>query len=370
MWAFVKLYFQLGFATHMALWLAAIIAYVLCPRDWPDVEVSNKRVSEGGPRAKKGQGHEPYDYDTAAWTPYALFKLAFALATGLLPVRLLGFVFFFAMNIFVVNLAACLEPSSLLYKAFNALFVLGCKMLCACCACYVSDVQGKQRLSWVRQPGPHPILVPNHITLVEAMHLHWLTGGMSGCMAKSQLSNPGFGSLCKFLNVVIVDTKDPDVKTKVNTGISRFADNEPSESGDYPCKRAFVIYPEGITNSQRGLFRFNTGAFAPGKPVLPVVQRFPYKHMNPGWVSRSTISAGNDIPLLLIRYMTQFNMPIQVKFMEVWEPNDAEKKDAMLFANNLQNYFGLQLDCCVTDTGNKILREPDGPFDLKKKKRG
>jgi hypothetical protein len=35
--------------------------------------------------------------------------------------------------------------------------------------------------------------------------------------------------------------------------------NEPDERGQYPYSRAFVIYPEGITNSQNGLFRYLEG---------------------------------------------------------------------------------------------------------------
>eukprot|EP00930_Biecheleria_cincta_P073210 TRINITY_DN60524_c0_g1_i1.p1 TRINITY_DN60524_c0_g1~~TRINITY_DN60524_c0_g1_i1.p1 ORF type:complete len:378 (+),score=43.55 TRINITY_DN60524_c0_g1_i1:26-1135(+) len=361
------MYFRIGLGLHCVLWICELVRSTLFPRPWPDVLVGNKRKSEGGSEALQGEGHEPYDYDTAAWTPYAVFKLVLALATGLLPVRLLGFIIFFAAAIPVVSLAACFPPNSTPYWVLNMCFVYICKALCNCCACYVSDVQGMDRLQWIGKSGPHPILVPNHITLVEALHLHWLTGGMSGCMAKSQLSNPGFGPLCKLLNVVIVDNKDPHVKDKVTAGITRFAENA---SPDHNYSRAFCIYPEGITNSQRGLYRFNTGAFAPGKAVLPIVQRFPYTHMNPAWVSKSKISAGNDLPLLLIRYMSQFTMPLQVKILEVWEPSEAEKQDAMLYANNLQNYMALQLGCCITSTGNKILREAGGPFDFKKPKGG
>lgn len=363
-------YLKVGFLVHMGLWLVAVVHSLLCRTPWLDVQVKNKRKSDGGEEAKRGEGHEPYDYDTANWTPWELFKLMVALGTGLLPVRLIGFVIFVLLIGPVVGLASLFAPSSIPHKVLNACFMCICKLICVCCSCYVSDVQGRDRISWAGKPGSHPILIANHISFIESTHMHWLTGGMSGCMAKSQLSNPGFGAMSKFLNVVIIDPKDLNTRDKVNSGILSYATNAPTEKGEYPCKRAFMIYPEGITNSQRGLFRFNPGAFAPGKPVLPVVQRFPYTSMNPGWVSKSKISAGNDLPLMLVRYMSQFSIQLQVKFMEVWEPNEAEKKDALLYANNLQNYFGLQLDCCITDTSNKILRQEGGPFDLKKPKEG
>eukprot|EP00928_Gymnodinium_smaydae_P048811 TRINITY_DN3268_c0_g1_i2.p1 TRINITY_DN3268_c0_g1~~TRINITY_DN3268_c0_g1_i2.p1 ORF type:complete len:380 (-),score=8.56 TRINITY_DN3268_c0_g1_i2:176-1315(-) len=366
----VGIYFAVGLSVHLFCWCCELVRSVLCPRKWPDVVVEPRRKSEGGPVAPRGEGHEPYDYDTSRWRPYEVFKLVFSLLTGLLLVRLLLFVVFFWWSILFVKIGASVPRGSCPFRIANYMFCLGCKGLCTSFACYVSDVQGRERLSWVGKPGAHPIIVPNHITMVESFHMHWLTGGMSGVMAKSQLRNPGFSLFPKFLNVVIADTQDPDVKQKVADGISKFADNQPTPQGDYPHSRAFVIYPEGTTNSQRGLYRFNVGAFTPGKPVLPCVQRFPYKHMNPAWVSRSTVSEGNDIPLMFIRCMMQFSVQIQVKFLEVYEPTEAEIRDPTLFANNVQNYMALQLNCCVTDTGNKILREKGGPFDLKKAKEG
>ncbi|CAK8998525.1 unnamed protein product [Durusdinium trenchii] len=223
----------------------------------------------------------------------------------------------------------------------------------------------KERLDWIGRPGKHPVLVPNHISMLEAFYLEYLTWGMSGCVAKSQFAIPGVRSATQFSNAVAVDTKDKDVKQKVNEGILKFVHNEPDEKGRYPCGRAFVIYPEGITNSQRGLFRFNTGAFATGMAVQPVVQRFPYKYMNPAWVSDSRISRGNDLPWMMLRYMSQFHVPMQVKICEIWEPIEAERNDAVLYASNVQNFMALQLGIAVTNTGNKILRQKGGPFDLK-----
>ncbi|CAK9032705.1 Lysophosphatidylcholine acyltransferase 1 (LPC acyltransferase 1) (LPCAT-1) (LysoPC acyltransferase 1) (1-acylglycerol-3-phosphate O-acyltransferase) (1-acylglycerophosphocholine O-acyltransferase) (1-alkenylglycerophosphocholine O-acyltransferase) (1-alkylglycerophosphocholine O-acetyltransferase) (Acetyl-CoA:lyso-platelet-activating factor acetyltransferase) (Acetyl-CoA:lyso-PAF acetyltransferase) (Lyso-PAF acetyltransferase) (LysoPAFAT) (Acyltransferase-like 2) (Phosphonoformate immuno-associated protein 3), partial [Durusdinium trenchii] len=197
----------------------------------------------------------------------------------------------------------------------------------------------KERLDWIGRPGKHPVLVPNHISMLEAFYLEYLTWGMSGCVAKSQFAIPGVRSATQFSNAVAVDTKDKDVKQKVNEGILKFVHNEPDEKGRYPCGRAFVIYPEGITNSQRGLFRFNTGAFATGMAVQPVVQRFPYKYMNPAWVSDSRISRGNDLPWMMLRVRRRRRLRRQVKICEIWEPIEAERNDAVLYASNVPLVF-------------------------------
>ncbi|CAJ1354393.1 unnamed protein product, partial [Effrenium voratum] len=285
--------------------------------------------------AIQGQGHECYEYDTPGWPPYALFKVVFGLCTGLLTFRLLSFILFFGLTGLTVRVGTFFRRGSFMHRFCNSSFAVLSRMLCNLSACYVIQVFHAERLHWVGRPGRHPVVVPNHISMIEAFSMNWLTWVMAGCVAKSQLSIPGVGAAADFVNGVVVDTKDPNVKEKVNAGILQYVNNQPDEKGKLPHSKAFVIYPEGVTNSQRGLFRFNTGAFTPGQPVQPIVQRFPYKFM-------------------------------QVKVCEIWEPNEAEKADPFLFAGNVQNYMGLQLGIPVTSTSNKILREAGGPFDLKK----
>merc|ERR1719401_352 len=365
----VALYFGTGLSLHLFIWIFEVLRSIVCPTNWPDVEVEPRRLSEGGPAAKHGEGHEGYYYDTEGWNAYARTKLVFTIVTGLLPVRCIIFVLSFAWALIWCVIGAHLSAGTCAFTAARFMFALGCKGLCTSVACYASEVQGREHIKWINQPGgPHPIIVPNHITYVEVVHLHWLTRGMSGVMAKSMEGGFGIKYAVRFLKGIIADPKDPQTKEKFTAGIMNFVENKPSADGRYPFAGAFTIYPEGITGSQHGLFRFNTGAFAPGQPVLPCVQRFPYRHMNPAWVSKSKISAGNYGYAQMLRYMTQFTMPLQVKFLPVYEPTRAEIEDPTVFANNVQNYMALQLDVVATDTSYKILRESNGPFDLKKKK--
>lgn len=358
-------YFGFGFVFHLLLWFVALLQNCFCPYRWPDLSLQNKRKSDGGEEAKVGAGHECYEYDTPGWPPYAVFKLVLSLCTGLLLFRLISFVVVFAVVALNVKIGCYFAPFSCGHRFCNANFALLSRLLCNLSSCYTIQVFHRERLKWMGQAGNHPVVVPNHINMLEAFSLEYITWGMSGCVAKSQFSIPGVKSACQFSNGVAVDTKDKDVKQKVNAGIMKFVVNEPDERGQYPYSRAFVIYPEGITNSQNGLFRFNTGAFAPGVPVQPIVQRFPYKFMNPAWVSDSRVGPGNDLPWMMLRYMSQFNITLQVKICEIWEPNEAEKVDPVLYASNVQNYMALELGIAVTNTSNKILRQKGGPFDLK-----
>mmetsp|Transcript_94490 Transcript_94490/g.115739 ORF Transcript_94490/g.115739 Transcript_94490/m.115739 type:complete len:385 (-) Transcript_94490:14-1168(-) len=358
-------YFGFGLVFHLLLWFLAVLQNCLCPFQWPDITLQKKRKSEGGEEALQGAGHECYEYDTPGWPPYAVFKLVLSLCTGLLLFRLISFAVVFSIVALSVKIGCYFPPFSCGHRFCNATFAVLSRLLCNLASCYTVQVFHGERLKWIRQPGLHPVVVPNHISMLEAFNLEYMTWVMSGCVAKSQFAIPGVKSATQFVNGVAVDTKDKEVKQKVNAGILKFVVNEPDDRGRLPHSRAFVIYPEGITNSQKGLFRYNTGAFAPGMPVQPIVQRFPYKFMNPAWVSDSKVGPGNDLPWMMLRYMSQFQITLQVKVCEIWEPNDAEKVDPVLYASNVQNYMALELGIAVTNTSNKILREKGGPFDLK-----
>lgn len=328
-------------------------------------------MSDGGPVAKQGEGHEGYHYDTDKWTCYDKLKLAFGLATGLLAFRC---VFGILIFVYIAGVAfvggACTSPGTAMFKAARFLFAVGCKLLSTTLACYVIEVTGRENIKWIGKPGRHPIIIPNHITYLEVFNMHWLTGGMSGVMSKAMMKTPGFKHVAKLLDVIVVDPKDADVKDKVRAGIMNFVENQPNAEGAHLYAHAFTMYPEGITGSQFGLYRFNTGAFVPGQPILPCVQRFPYSFFNPAWVSKSTISEGNYGFWQIVRYATQFTIPCQVKFLEIYEPNAQEIQDPLLYAKNVQNYMALQLDIHVTDTSYKILRDPDGPFLSVQQKQG
>lgn len=43
------------------------------------------------------------------------------------------------------------------------------------------------------------------------------------------------------------------------------------------------IAPEGTCSHGRCLLQFRRGAFLPGHPVLPVVLRYRWRHLNPAW---------------------------------------------------------------------------------------
>ena len=44
-----------------------------------------------------------------------------------------------------------------------------------------------------------------------------------------------------------------------------------------------MVAPEGTTKHGNVLLRFSTGAFVPGRPVLPVLLKYRHRHFDVGW---------------------------------------------------------------------------------------
>ena len=59
-----------------------------------------------------------------------------------------------------------------------------------------------------------------------------------------------------------------------------------------------MIAPEGTTKSQRCLLKFARGAFAPGRPVLPVLIDYRFRNHNPGERGSVPTWAKQDAALL------------------------------------------------------------------------
>lgn len=90
-----------------------------------------------------------------------------------------------------------------------------------------------------------------------------------------------------------------------------------------------VIAPEGITHNGQSVVKFQTGAFALGRPVLPILLRYPYRHFNPAW----TLA---DTAWLVVRMLSQVYTSVEVEVMPLRYPSLKEKENPALFAANVQ----------------------------------
>jgi lysophosphatidylcholine acyltransferase/lyso-PAF acetyltransferase len=67
-----------------------------------------------------------------------------------------------------------------------------------------------------------------------------------------------------------------------------------------------MVAPEGTTKHGNVLLRFSTGAFVPGRPVLPVLLKYRHQHFDVGWGITTT-------PWHMFRLLTQFVNHLEVR---------------------------------------------------------
>ena len=251
---------------------------------------------------------------------------------------------------------------------------------------------GFHRIEMVGQPAPRavaPIVVANHISLVEPVVLMALTGGMPVSAAENRgipLVGPSLvATQAIFVNrdrsavphggggggaaaagkeatptsaalpaappheaaaAAAADSEDapfelppppPPPGADINAKIAYRARND-----DFP---RLLIFPEGTTTNGSALLAFRSGAFRPGVPVQPVVVAYPRAagSVDPAWVSDGP--GGLAIAAALWR---QPSSRISVRFLPVYYPSAAEQADAELYASNVQRAMAAALGVPTT----------------------
>lgn len=104
------------------------------------------------------------------------------------------------------------------------------------------------------------------------------------------------------------------------------------------------IYVEGTTTNGKALICYKQGAFSAGVPVQPVLLRYRYWFLSPHWVP-----AGPRTPFLVFRMMCQFINFMEVEYLPVYTPSEAEIKDPILYADNVRHLCADKLKVPVTN---------------------
>ena len=100
-------------------------------------------------------------------------------------------------------------------------------------------------------------------------------------------------------------------------------------NGNSKKERPLLLFPEATTTNGQFLLPFKSGAFLAGEPLQPVILRYGSRRFSPSWES---IVATRHIFLLLCNVfhtVTCYKLP-------VYYPSEQEKKDPMLYANNVR----------------------------------
>jgi len=128
-----------------------------------------------------------------------------------------------------------------------------------------------------------------------------------------------------------------DIKTRMREG---------HEKGWFPL----LIFPEGTTQAdRRQLMTFKKGAFLAGEPVIPVIISYPTCDgpTKNDWVTAE--SFGRGIVCTLIMLLCRLRTVVRYTFLDPYQPNEEEKSDPALYAENVRQYMAREGNLTTTN---------------------
>jgi len=234
-----------------------------------------------------------------------------------------------------------------------------------CCACFNPCAPN---------PSPAPVIVCNHVSIIEPLYLIYKFLPCGAGMA-SLAEWPLLGSVFLASTPIAIDRTTSEGRARAAlqlklrpksslppTDAEREALQEkqkrlegmPQSTGKEtaaykklrhevklekayldrrPMKNSFppvLVFPEGTTTGDAYLLQFKRGAFMSGEPVQPVIVSYPYCHLDPTW--SCDVSLGRT----LARMFFQVYNAMAVHYLPVYVPNDAERADPQLYADNVR----------------------------------
>lgn len=141
-----------------------------------------------------------------------------------------------------------------------------------------------------------------------------------------------FGNLTRLCQPIIVDRDAHKSRTE---SVKKVIDRVNSEL-DWP---PLSVYPEGTCTNRKELVLFKSGAFISGLPVQPICIKYGDNEMD-------TISWTWEGPhpfTLCWLLLCQVNLPVEFNFLPVYHPNEDEKKNADLYAENVRKLMAKEL---------------------------
>jgi len=147
-----------------------------------------------------------------------------------------------------------------------------------------------------------------------------------------------FGNLTKLCQPIIVYREQH--KSRTDT-IKRIVERVNSKEKWPPI----AVFPEGTCNNRKALVQFKPGAFIPGLPVQPVC----LKYANYGFDSFTWTWLGPHPFTLVWLTLCQIHSPIEFHFLPVYNPNEEEKANPELYAENVREVMSKYLEIPLSE---------------------
>jgi len=173
-------------------------------------------------------------------------------------------------------------------------------------------------------------VVSNHVSMLDifAIFGSGLPHTIPSFVSKSGVFDvPVIGTLLRACRGVPVHRS-----SATGTGTSQVL----AQRAENPVEPAVAIYPEGTTTNGTCLCKFHAGAFASGAPVKPICLKYTYTGFNPAY---DVLEATQWIYGVL----GATGISIEIIHLPVYVPSEEEKKNAVLYANNVQKLIAKEL---------------------------
>jgi lysophosphatidylcholine acyltransferase/lyso-PAF acetyltransferase len=175
--------------------------------------------------------------------------------------------------------------------------------------------------------GKANIITSNHVSHFDILvMMATCPDGIPSFVAKRGVSKaPYVGYKSIIWQSLFVDNRAGADKTQQGTNVAQ----QIAERGENLNLNPVLIFPEGTTSNGESLITFRSGAFISGHPVKPVGIRYGHGNFSPAWESIGPLWH-------MFRCFSQFTNEVEVNWLPVYYPNDAEKKDPKLYAQNVR----------------------------------
>lgn len=282
----------------------------------------------------------------AHWTCYEIFKLI-VVGLTLFPVRLI-LVLVFSICMFILIISATLGLSLEEREGcfcFNGPLARWRRALLRPCAALSRGILwcvGFWCINFVdhrddRTQMPNIIVVAPHMTFVDMLVVCWTFPPFVSFLADATiLRAPGGHRIAIATQTIFINMRD---------SASRKRAAELLEGRALPEWGGLrtAIFPEGRITNGKKLIQFKPGAFKAGRPVLPVLLRYPYRHFDP------SSTGSNWGPLWFIRIMTQFVNHCTIEVLPPYEPCEAEVANPAVYAQEVRSLMAAELGVGTTE---------------------
>ena len=195
---------------------------------------------------------------------------------------------------------------------------------------------------------PNYTMVFNHVSYCDPIVLLGCVAPCSGVAKAGVATIPLVGKITIALQYIFISRAGSDDKPNKSTCTTlepqEAVTKRSCEAEDFPV---FALATEATTKPKPCLLKFRKGSFVPGKPVVPVLLKYPCRHFNVGW----------GIPfsdaLHVWRFLSQIVHHCEIEILNPYQPSIEEQNDPILFAENVRKLMGKWLDVDLVDSDVK-----------------